>query len=113
MKGMILDVFRSKILGNCSNDGISSRVNEVLLVGEGIPEIFEANNERPAVKLVKRNFVSGPYYHAEPLEKREGMNGPMFGGTFIFTTDSRVRSITAYPIPLHDRFEKWETKNED
>jgi hypothetical protein len=29
----------------------------------------------------------------------------MFGGNFIYTSDSRVREICAYPIPIHDRCE--------
>ena len=43
------------------------------------------------------------YVHAEPVDKPEGKVGPMFGGNFIYTSDSRFPND--YPIPVHDRFE--------
>lgn len=45
------------------------------------------------------------YYHAEPIDQPSGMVGPMFGGNFCYSSDSRFREICQYPIPIHDRFE--------
>ena len=35
----------------------------------------------------------------------DGVKGS-FGGSFAFSTDSRFRSVSEYPIPIHDRQER-------
>ncbi len=65
----------------------------------------EPTEDYPAVKLVRRELFGMKYIHAEPVNQPSGMNGPMFGGTFIYSCDSRFRDMCPYPIPLHDRFE--------
>ena len=114
MKGLLVEIFRPQY-GDCSNGGVSSVCSEVVLVGEGIPELFVASAKTPAVRIVKRMLppkgVSWcspadrvEYLHAEPVEgKDEGRAGWMFGGTCIYTSDSRFPS--SYPIKLHDRQE--------
>lgn len=105
MKGLIAYIYRNG--RDSSNGGISSRVDSVVVLGG--PEIFEPGADRPAVKLVRRQFGSGVYIHAEPVDKPAGdLVGPMFGGTYISSCDSRWRDLVghSYPIPLHDR---WET----
>ena len=85
---------------NCSNNGISSKHNEVTLID--VPGPFPVVDSAPAVRIVKR-FLSGrDYFHAEPVtdNKKQWF---MFGGTFIYTSDSRFPYD--YPIPLHDRVE--------
>jgi len=77
----------------------------VTIIDKEVPEIFEADESKPAVRLVRRKFNFGDkeyeYIHAVPYDQPDGR--AMFGGTFIFTSDSRFPS--KYPIPLHDRFE--------
>ena len=105
MKGMILGIYENKRIGNCSNNGVSSKYNEVLLVGDDVPEIFEAG-DMPVVKIVKRQIGGSEFIHAEPVDPApSGMIGYMMGGSFIHSSDSRVRRIAKYPIPLHDRAE--------
>jgi hypothetical protein len=93
---------------NCSNDGISSRCEEVTLVDIGV-DLFSPRPDRPAVRLIKRSFSGKVYLHAEPVDQPTGLVGPMFGGTFIFSSDSRFPSD--YPIALHDRWDTQETYN--
>lgn len=102
-KGLLVNVYRWT-LGDCTADGISSKKDSLILVGEGIPEIFEGD-ETNTVKLVRRNLYSGEYLHVEPIEQPAGMNGPQFGGSFVYSSDSRFPSD--YPIGIHDRFENW------
>lgn len=107
MKGLLCNILENKSIGNCSNGGISSRCDMVTLVGEGIDEVFEANDTRPAVKVVTRNILGAPYLTAYPVkEAPKNSVGYMAGGCFIWTTDSRFPSD--YPIPLHDRSETHE-----
>jgi hypothetical protein len=79
MKGLTAYIYRSS--GSSSaNGGISERCTEVTLVGPGVPEIFEANESRPAVKLVRRTIGMKEYVHAEPVEEvPSGLVGYMFG----------------------------------
>ena len=110
--GLTCQIFRWS-LGDCSNAGISSRVQQVTLIGLGPEaEIFKPTLERPAVRLVKRQIGREIYLHAEPVERpqwvettRASCVGPMHGGTFIYSSDNRFPS--SYPIALHDR---WDTR---
>lgn len=95
-KGLILEIYRSDY---------DSAINKmkgkksVVLVDNSIPGIFESSEDMPAVKLVTRRLFGNDYTHAEPIEP--GFYA--FGGTFIYSSDSRVREVATYPIPLHDR----------
>ena len=110
--GLVCEIFRWS-LGDCSNAGLSSRCTKVTLIGLGKhAEIFEPTPERPAVRIVKRTISGKEYIHAQPIERPQWAEitnsatvGPMAGGTFIYSSDSRFPS--SYPIALHDR---WETQ---
>jgi hypothetical protein len=104
-KGLVCSVFKNPLYKGCSNGGISSRVDQVVLIGPGVPEIFEPTDDCPAVKLVRRDIGSKEYLHAESIEEweRENLIGPMAGGSYIYTSDSRFPN--PYPISLHDRYE--------
>lgn len=106
MKGMTVSIFINKQIGQSSNGGISSKCNKVTLIGEGIPEMYEPSENAPAVKLVKRNIYGSEYIHCEPVERPfAGCVGWMMGGSYVHCSDSRIREISPYPIPLHDRQE--------
>ena len=100
LKGMVVDVYSSD--HSSSNLGISHFHNSVLLIGEGIPKIFEAGN-LPIVELRERKIPGGGnYLFAAPYL----CDRSMAGGAFIWSTDSRFRQdISERPVPLHDRFE--------
>jgi hypothetical protein len=108
-KGLIAGIYEGKRNGNCSNGGISERHKAVVVVDEKLPEIFSASSDHPAVKIVRRVIGGEPYIHAEPIDPvPDGMIGYMFGGSFIYTSDSRFGELSKYPIPLHDRWETME-----
>ena len=110
MKGMIVEIYKSHF-GSCSNLGISSYNKEVLVVGEGIPELTEDNNIIPVIIIKKKKYGNRTYIHAEPIGKPIGI-GWMAGGCFIWSCDSRFRkNISEQPVPLHDRQET-KTKEE-
>ena len=102
-KGMMVTVLRNS-MGDCTNKGVTSQATSFLLVGEGVPEIFEESPRVPTLVLVRR-WVGTPneYLHAEPLVQPTGGVGPMAGGNFVYSTDGRFPS--KYPISVHDRFE--------
>lgn len=86
--------------------GASSKYDQFVLIGAGVAEVFTPNESQPALRLVKRMFLHKAYYHAEPIEQPIGMIGPMFGGNYITSGDSRMPQEV---IPVHDR---WETKEQ-
>lgn len=101
-KSLMVSVYKDSNGGDSTNDGISSKYNDLYLIGEGVSGPSESKDEQ-TVKLVKRNFPWGDYIHVEPLIQPEKGKSPMFGGNFIYSSDSRFPS--KYPIPIHDRFE--------
>ena len=105
-KGMIVSIFIDQRIGESSNHGISSKCKEVTLIDDDIPEMYEPTEKAPAVKLVRRTIRGSEYIHAEPVNRPDpGCVGWMMGGSYIHCSDSRIRDINQYPIPLHDRQE--------
>ncbi|MFA5379522.1 MAG: hypothetical protein WC455_27440 [Dehalococcoidia bacterium] len=107
LKGMYVDVYRSPG-GDSTLGGATSTKNKVLLVSgentdieEGIhvDEIFRAMPGDVVLEL--RRMKSTNTMHAVPVVHTERWY--MFGGNFVYTSDSRFPS--KYPIPVHDRYE--------
>jgi hypothetical protein len=102
--GMLVSVLRNAELGESSNGGISSSHDRLLLVGEGVPEIFKSDGKLPVVKLIRRKIYGSEYLHVEPVEPvHKGNVGWMAGGNFVHSSDSRFPN--RYPISIHDRQE--------
>lgn len=95
-KGLTLSIYRSEY--NCAINAMNSK-KEVTLIDKDIPELFAPTEDAPAVKIVRRRLFGKDYIHAEPITP----GSYAFGGSFIFCSDSRVRELAEYPIPLHDR----------
>jgi len=102
-KGMMVYVYKNECLNDCTSKGLTHDKERVILTGKGVVELFEGvENNSDVLEL---NIKDSGYIYAAPLVQPKGMNGPMFGGNFIYTSDSRFPS--KYPIPVHDRFESW------
>jgi hypothetical protein len=126
--GLTADIFKAGGR-SFSNGGISDHCDEVTIVN--IPGPFEPTPERPAVLLVMGNLpgtvkiipaadISGQpgaavEYHGKwaPLIP-DGKLGPMMGGCYVATSDSRLGEAIAKLLgtrfapgiaPLHDRTE--------
>ena len=98
MKGLIVYVYKNP-LGDCTNNGISSMWDSLILVGDKIPEIFDSSSN-DVVELKLKFYNDQPYYYVEPVGETRHC---MFGGNFIYSSDSRFPAD--YPIPIHDRIE--------
>jgi hypothetical protein len=101
-KGLRADIYRYNNQ-DFSNHGISSRCHQVTIVGPGIPEVFEATDEAPAVEL----YHIGNSVNLRPLDKPSGAVGPMMGGCYVGSSDSRFGDAIGFygAVALHDRFE--------
>ncbi len=98
MKGLIVYTLIHKNGSDCTNEGVTSKYDKFILVGEGVPELFEPSEDTPVLEL-KKKFYGREYIHASPITERY----TMFGGNFVYSSDSRFPSD--YPIPVHDRVE--------
>jgi hypothetical protein len=106
MKGMMVSVYRSQDLGHCTN-GPTGYANRVLLVGEGIPELFDTQLEEGPVfvlvfRLVKRIVCGKEHLCAVPV--KQGRGNYCFGGNFLYVSEGRFPFL--YPIPAHDHCEQ-------
>ncbi len=102
---MALTVFVLRSGSDCTNGGVTANEGIFTLLGENeaVP-----TGRGPFLRVVKRTMGREVYVHAEPVgEARKGMIGPMHGGNFVHTSDSRWRDLVghSYPIAVHDRFE--------
>lgn len=93
--------------GDCSNGGISSRYDEVLVpVEDGYIDVDTDNPPENLVRIVRRNIYGCEYVHVEPWNCEGRI--VMSGGTFVYSSDSRfIETINNgdYPVSLHDRCE--------
>lgn len=101
-KGLLVFVYRHGC--DCTAGGITSKLEQIILVGPGIEGPFEVKEGEPYLELTQR---SADYMCAVPVNvgNKSGLVGPMFGGNFVYSSDSRFRKICAYPLPVHDRYE--------
>jgi hypothetical protein len=104
-RGLLVGVLSAEV--DCTNGGISARNKRLILVGEGVPQISDPGDDTPAIYLARRSFRDSEYLVAVATgDERtidEKIIGPMFGGNFLWSSDSRFPS--RQPIPIHDRFE--------
>lgn len=116
MKVLYVTVFRAAGYPDCTNNGLSARVNSAELFWECThDEAIEwcKEHQRDPEKqfiLVDRKLWGEDHSYAEPLIKPTGKM-QVFGGNFLYTSDSRMyktSGVAKLPIPVHDRFETWE-----
>ena len=103
LKGLSCSILTNPGMGDCSNGGISAKFDNVVLVGEGIPEVTTVTESDKAVVIDTITFGGKTYYHAKPKALHDKKAWTMAGGAFIWTCDSRFPFD--YPLPLHDRVE--------
>lgn len=107
VKALPISILEDKRIGNCSNNGISARHKDILLICEdGFMDVDLDNPPENACKVVERDLFGKTYKHIEPLKSVDkGCVGYMAGGSFGYSCDSRFRRISDYPLPIHDRQE--------
>lgn len=104
--GLILDLYRSDY---DSTLNVFHGKRQVTVVNAAGP--FDPTDDAPAA-LLATNAFGNPII--VPATRPDGMAGPMDGGTYAATSDSRLRdaqvAVAGYAIygglPVHDRFER-------
>ncbi len=99
-------------LGDCTNNGVTSRQKDIYLFSGGTTEEIQAyaDDHHIAYELcfqieVIRKGQSNEYRRAVPAFTRG--KWWMSGGNYAYSCDSRYREVTGipYPISVHDRTE--------
>ena len=115
MEKLSVSIYRNAEFGcDCTNNGVSSRHDRMTLFWdckkeEVVRYCKENGIDKDTVLWLNPRILWGcDHFFAEPLEKPSNMVGPMFGGNFCYTSDSRLYRFGGdyhLPIPIHDRFE--------
>ena len=105
---------------DCTNGGVTSKRDRFTLFWDcekkDAQKYCTENNIDVDSALWLNPRIIWEEYHpfCEPLVKPAGKIGGMFGGNFVYTSDSRFpslygeRNCAHFPIPVHDRFETQE-----
>lgn len=99
---------------DCSNHGVTSRVNETILFAEGIScneirRICEENgiDYKNALQIKTNKFSFGNYKNAVPVEQKDKIT--QFGGCFAYTSNATFARMmgekVSVPIKILDRVE--------
>lgn len=109
MKALPINVYKDRS-GDCSNGGITSRYDRLLLVcDDGFIEVDENNPPENLVFIKVRHFGGVEYKHIEPVAHCDSnCVGWMDGGAIGYTCDSRFSRMSEYPLNIHDRQETQE-----
>jgi len=118
---MTLKVFRAADFPDCTNGGASSKFDRIdVIVDDGFSK--EVDLDDAPENLFKLEVMSiGPSKsaHLVPVRQPSGVVGPMMGGNYATTSDSRWSRYVASQLgpefrfvatclPIHDRFETQE-----
>lgn len=107
--GLIVNIYRDEY-----DSHFNAFVGKSGVTVVNIPGPFEPTVERPAA-LLTTNALGSPIIVPAYVDsqgtyrelKREGVIGPMMGGTYAATSDSRFSEATKQygAVAIHDRFE--------
>lgn len=102
MKKILTFVFKHS-LGDCSNNGLTSKYDHLNLYHGDLNE--EEINELPedSLILIERVLFGKQANYAVPVEIYKTKRHSMAGGNWVYTSDSRFPSDA--PIAVHDRVE--------
>ena len=115
--GILADIYRGDY--DCEVNACYGKERVCIVNAEGPfkpnadtpPVLILAGHVPGAVRAAPAVEENGEWYEAKP----DGYAGPMMGGTYIATSDSRFNDLIAQitgqrsygAVPLHDRYETW------
>ena len=108
IRGLNVSVIYNNEHRKCANGGLTEQYEDLWVVpNQAIAEALML----PFIPDDAHNLVvtseRGGLVNLIPYEQPSGMCGPMAGGSYAHTSDSRWRKIVGvgYPVAVHDRFE--------
>ena len=113
-----VDVYRNDTFGDCTNGGVSSRFNRLLVACPNGPITFDGEKEVPLNFCIieKRNLFGGTLPDVRIIPATVDESGQivkrpgwwMYGGNIAACADSRFSEMNGhyYPLKIHDRQER-------
>lgn len=98
LKVMPIDVFRSPTMGDCTNGGISGKVDTLYLIHK---QGFLNAEDFPREQVVIEEQRGPNYFAVKQVDERDRGIGPMDGGNLAYSCDSRIAKV----YHVHDRYE--------
>lgn len=106
MRALLLFVYRHG--ADCTNGGISSRTDRILVACEDGSEEIDETKPLPEnlFRIENTGWGDKPHLALVPFAKvKPGNVGWMMGGNFAYSSDSRFSKLSQYPLGIHDRQE--------
>jgi len=102
-RGIGAYVYRSG-LGDCTNGGISGKADRVIATGDMIERgnVLPSESDDPHFIIVEEYPTGKPMLRAYPIDLYKSDKWVMFGGNFLYSSDSRFPDI---PVKIFDRVE--------
>lgn len=98
---MLVDVLRPSY--DCTNNGVSKFRNEFILINENDVDNYASEETSGYLVLVEDVCLGDPRQRAIPFGSYMNEDWTMFGGNFVYSSDSRFPSNS--PIKIFDRIE--------
>lgn len=106
-KALSVNIYKPSY-GDCSNHGISSKYDTVLIISEeGIWDVDLDNPPENLCEIVERELWGKTYRYVCPVVKAKGV-GWLKGGCIVDSSDSRWSKLSDRPLHLYDRDETQE-----
>ena len=102
--GLRVSIYRDADGSDCTNNGISSRYTNATITGEGIEGPFSPSDDAPEMVIIKDEICGRERIRAIPKDLHESKLWVMFGGNFVYSSDSRFPANA--PIMIFDRVER-------
>lgn len=108
VRGISVFVYRNSIGGDCTNYGLSSKKDRLIMVGEDGSDFDcpHTTKEGEDYLVYVLAFPGNPileHYRAIPKSLLDSGKHVMFGGNFVYSSDSRFPSDS--PVKVFDRVE--------
>lgn len=114
LNATLVHVYRSPRLGDCTNSGLTSKFDSIMLVDPQNDQLggFTVKDGDRVLLVDHRGGRDHPCLtpRAVPATIINGAVIPdkgwhMFGGNYVSTSDSRFREAFGHVLPVHDRVE--------
>lgn len=99
LSALPVNVYRNKSITN----GITTHKDTVMLVFDGVQSPFSIKHGEDYLVLKTKNVRGKEYKYVVPRSILDSGDHSMFGGNFVYSSDSRFPND--YPLPVHDRVE--------
>ncbi len=101
--GLLVNIYRNATHGDCTNGGQSSKQTSGIITGKNVVELFEPSDAHPEYVIIEDECAGSKRIRAIPADLVDTGIWTMFGGNFLWSSDSRFPHDA--PIKIHDRVE--------